>query len=94
MALEATLMPMLFGKSIIHVTVPPKRQVRNRKAFRSTKMTRGNQRDVDRARAAARHAGKGESREGDHLQRKVYLLFVYQHNKLGLNYVILLFTYL
>ena len=34
-------------------------------------MTRGNQREIDRQRAAARHAGKGESKEGDFLQRKV-----------------------
>eukprot|EP00598_Pedospumella_elongata_P012399 CAMPEP_0184990006 /NCGR_PEP_ID=MMETSP1098-20130426/30614_1 /TAXON_ID=89044 /ORGANISM="Spumella elongata, Strain CCAP 955/1" /LENGTH=79 /DNA_ID=CAMNT_0027515123 /DNA_START=44 /DNA_END=283 /DNA_ORIENTATION=- len=33
-------------------------------------MTRGNQREIDRARAAARHAGKGEAKEGDHLARK------------------------
>jgi hypothetical protein len=34
-------------------------------------MTRGNQREIDRQRAAARHAGKGESKDGDFLQRKV-----------------------
>ncbi len=32
-------------------------------------MTRGNQREIDRARAAARHAGKGESKEGDPKKR-------------------------
>jgi len=37
-------------------------------------MTRGNQREIDRARAAARHAGKGEAKEGDHLARKVSIL--------------------
>ena len=34
-------------------------------------MTRGNQREIDRQRAAARHAGKGEAKEGDFLSRKV-----------------------
>ena len=33
-------------------------------------MTRGNQREIDRQRAANRHAGKGEAKEGDHLKRK------------------------
>ena len=28
-------------------------------------MTRGNQREIDRQRAAARHAGKGEAKTGD-----------------------------
>lgn len=32
-------------------------------------MTRGNQREIDRQRAANRHAGKGEAKEGDHLKR-------------------------
>ncbi|KAJ1406337.1 hypothetical protein B484DRAFT_404161 [Ochromonadaceae sp. CCMP2298] len=32
-------------------------------------MTRGNQRDTDRARAAARHAGKGTAKEGTTLSR-------------------------
>ena len=34
-------------------------------------MTRGNQREIDRQRAAARHAGKGEAKDGDFLLRKV-----------------------
>ncbi len=34
-------------------------------------MTRGNQRDVDRARAAARDSGKGEAKAGNPLQRQV-----------------------
>ena len=34
-------------------------------------MTRGNQREIDRARAAARHDGKGTAKEGDFLARKV-----------------------
>ena len=38
-------------------------------------MTRGNQREIDRQRAANRHAGKGVAQEGDHLKRKVYLPF-------------------
>lgn len=33
-------------------------------------MTRGNQREIDRQRAANRHAGKGEAKTGDHLKRK------------------------
>jgi hypothetical protein len=33
-------------------------------------MTRGNQRDVDRARAAARNAGGGTKQEGSPLQRR------------------------
>mmetsp|Transcript_77487 Transcript_77487/g.152041 ORF Transcript_77487/g.152041 Transcript_77487/m.152041 type:complete len:80 (-) Transcript_77487:92-331(-) len=33
-------------------------------------MTRGNQREIDRARAEARHAGKGTAKEGDYLLRK------------------------
>lgn len=37
-------------------------------------MTRGNQREIDRARAEARHAGKGTAKEGDHLARKVSLI--------------------
>jgi hypothetical protein len=37
-------------------------------------MTRGNQREIDRARAEARHAGKGTAKEGDYLLRKVSLL--------------------
>mmetsp|Transcript_9477 Transcript_9477/g.15716 ORF Transcript_9477/g.15716 Transcript_9477/m.15716 type:complete len:136 (-) Transcript_9477:1798-2205(-) len=32
-------------------------------------MTRGNQREIDRQRAAARNAGKGASKEGDHTKR-------------------------
>jgi len=34
-------------------------------------MTRGNQRDIDRARALARHAGKGEAREGNPEARRL-----------------------
>jgi hypothetical protein len=34
-------------------------------------MTRGNQREIDRARAEARHAHKGTSKDGDFLARKV-----------------------
>lgn len=34
-------------------------------------MTRGNQREIDRQRAANRHAGKGTAKEGDFLLRKV-----------------------
>ena len=33
-------------------------------------MTRGNQREIDRARAAARHAGKGEKSTGDPQKRR------------------------
>ena len=33
-------------------------------------MTRGNQREIDRARAAARHAGKGQKLEGNPDSRK------------------------
>jgi hypothetical protein len=33
-------------------------------------MTRGNQREIDRQRAANRHAGKGEKNEGDPTKRK------------------------
>ena len=33
-------------------------------------MTRGNQREIDRARAAARHAGKGEKSVGDPSKRR------------------------
>lgn len=33
-------------------------------------MTRGNQREIDRARAAARHAGKGTKSEGDPLKKR------------------------
>ena len=44
-------------------------QITNRQ--KHTTMTRGNQREIDRQRAAARHAGKGESKDGDFLQRKV-----------------------
>mmetsp|Transcript_20565 Transcript_20565/g.28340 ORF Transcript_20565/g.28340 Transcript_20565/m.28340 type:complete len:80 (+) Transcript_20565:37-276(+) len=33
-------------------------------------MTRGNQREIDRQRAASRHAGKGDAKEGDFLLRK------------------------
>jgi hypothetical protein len=33
-------------------------------------MTRGNQREIDRQRAANRHAHKGESKTGDYLLRK------------------------
>lgn len=39
------------------------------------KMTRGNQREIDRARAAARHGNKGEAKEGDFLKRKVPVFF-------------------
>jgi 4F5 protein related disordered region len=34
------------------------------------KMTRGNQREIDRQRAANRHAGKGTAREGDPTKRR------------------------
>ncbi len=34
-------------------------------------MTRGNQRDIDRARALARHAGKGTPAEGDPTARRL-----------------------
>jgi len=34
-------------------------------------MTRGNQRDTDRARALARHAGKGEAKEGNPEARRL-----------------------
>ncbi len=34
-------------------------------------MTRGNQRDIDRARALARHAGKGTPAEGDPAARRL-----------------------
>ena len=33
-------------------------------------MTRGNQREIDRQRAANRHAGKGDKAEGDPAKRK------------------------
>lgn len=33
-------------------------------------MTRGNQREIDRQRAANRHANKGEAKSGDFLKRK------------------------
>jgi hypothetical protein len=33
-------------------------------------MTRGNQREIDRQRAAARHAGHGEAKSGDYLLRR------------------------
>lgn len=34
-------------------------------------MTRGNQREIDRQRAANRHDHKGEAKSGDYLLRKV-----------------------
>ena len=33
-------------------------------------MTRGNQREIDRQRAANRHAGKGAARDGDPTKRR------------------------
>jgi hypothetical protein len=33
-------------------------------------MTRGNQREIDRQRAANRHAGKGTASEGDPVKRR------------------------
>lgn len=33
-------------------------------------MTRGNQREIDRQRAANRHAGKGAAQEGDPTKRR------------------------
>lgn len=42
-------------------------------------MTRGNQRDIDRQRAANRHAKTGESKEGDPRKRMVspHTLYIY-----------------